>query len=65
MAKTEAQPQSPAEIVDASWSAPKLIGVGLLTLLVSLSVIIFLGSRLGGCMYVDGSHGPSEFYKGK
>ncbi len=61
MANTEAKPLSPAERQDAAWSPTRLVGVGILTLIVALSVIIFLGSRLGGCMYLDGSHGPNDY----
>ena len=65
MANTEAKQPSPAEKQDAAWSPTKLVVVGVLTLMVALSVIIFLGSRLGGCMYLDGSRGPNDYNHAK
>ncbi len=41
----------------------KLVATGVMTLIVALSIIIYLGSRLGGCMYLDGSHGSGAYDK--
>jgi hypothetical protein len=61
MAKTEA---APAPINPTEWLPMKLVAAGVVTLLVALSIIIFMGSRLGGCMYLDGSHGPNDYNHG-
>jgi len=62
MAKAQAQaPSNP--VGEAAWSPIKLFATGVLTLIVALSVIIYLGSRLGGCMYLDGSHGAGAYDK--
>jgi hypothetical protein len=54
MAKAEANKQAPAE--DAGPGAWKLLFFGFVTLGIALAIIISMGSRLGGCMYLDGSH---------
>jgi hypothetical protein len=60
MARTETQPMSDAERADEQWKPMHLVVLGLVTLVVSLSIIVFLGSRVEGCAYVDGSRpGPT------
>jgi len=44
-----------AQQVDAAWSPLQLTGVGLATLIVAFSIIIFISTRLTTCMYLDGS----------
>ncbi len=34
----------------------KLVVLGLAFFFVALTIIITLGSRIGGCMYLDGAH---------
>lgn len=51
--KTAAAAPAPAE---SGWGAMKLTLLGVVTLGVALFIIISMGSRLGGCMYLDGSH---------
>ena len=58
-------PLGDAERVDAAWSPMKLVLIGLVTLVVALSVIITLGSRIGGCGYLDGAHGAYDIDKRK
>ena len=57
MATAEAIKPSPTTIdpQDRSWVGFKLLGLGGVTLLIALTIIIYMGSRLGGCMYLDGS----------
>jgi hypothetical protein len=55
MAKVEATKPSDLSPQDREWVPFKLLGLGGVTLLVALSIIIYMGSRLGGCMYLDGS----------
>lgn len=57
MAKAEAK-KAPAEPVvqEPGWGALKLTLLGIVTLGIALTIIISMGSRLGGCMYLDGSH---------
>ena len=40
---------------DVAWTGPKLMGVGIVALLAALSIIVWMGSRFEGCVYVDGS----------
>jgi hypothetical protein len=40
---------------DVAWSGPKLIAVGFVAFLAALSLIVWMGSRFEGCMYLDGS----------
>lgn len=57
MAKAEAKKTAPEPNVQASeWGAMKLTILGIVTLGIALTIIISMGSRLGGCMYLDGSH---------
>jgi|GEM_PF-3585316 len=51
--------------VPNEWAPLKLVALGLLTLFIALSIIIYLGSRLGGCMYLDGSRGPNDYNHGR
>jgi hypothetical protein len=44
-----------AQEVDAAWSPSKLTGLGIVTLLVAISIIVFMATRLTTCMYLDGS----------
>jgi hypothetical protein len=39
----------------AGWAPMKLVAVGVGTLLVALTIIIWMGSRFEGCIYMDGS----------
>jgi hypothetical protein len=55
MAKTTEKPAETESPEDVAWSGPKLMGVGFVALLCALSVIIWMGSRFEGCVYVDGS----------
>lgn len=55
MAKVEANKPSDMDPQDRIWGTYKLFGIGFVTLFVALSIIIYMGSRLGGCMYLDGS----------
>ncbi|CAN5164990.1 hypothetical protein BH09MYX1_BH09MYX1_09800 [soil metagenome] len=55
MAKAEAN-KTPEATPSAGWGGMKLAILGVITLVIALSIIISLGSRLGGCMYLDGSH---------
>lgn len=61
MAKTEADKPLGAEAlahaqeVDSAWSPTRLTRLGLITLAIAISVIIFIATRLTTCMYLDGS----------
>ena len=55
MAKVDATNPGPLDPQDRSWVPFKLLGLGGVTLFIALSIIIYMGSRLGGCMYLDGS----------
>jgi len=45
---------------DEAWTGSRLLGVGIVAFLCALAVIVFLGSRFEGCVYVDGSRpGPA------
>jgi len=55
MANVEATKPADIDPQDRVWVPFKLFGLGGVTLLVALSIIIYMGSRLGGCMYLDGS----------
>jgi hypothetical protein len=55
MAKVEATKPADIDPQDREWVSYKLFGIGGVTLLIALSIIIYMGSRLGGCMYLDGS----------
>ncbi len=57
MAKVDAKNAAPLEAAPTeAWGAFKLLFIGIATLGVALTIIIMMGSRLGGCMYLDGSH---------
>ena len=56
MAKAEAKKTTEAVPVESGWGAMKLTILGVVTLGVALFIIISMDSRLGGCMYLDGSH---------
>ncbi len=45
-----------AQETDAAWSPTKLVGVGVVTLGIALTIIVFMASHLTTCMYLDGSH---------
>jgi hypothetical protein len=53
--KAAAKKPADATPEDEAWGAPKLMGLGIVALLCALSIIIFMGSRFEGCMYLDGS----------
>lgn len=63
MAKTESTGLTPAERDERSWTPLRLVATGIVTLIVALTIIVSLGSRLGGCGYLDGSHGKYEYDK--
>jgi hypothetical protein len=44
-----------AEEVDAHWSASKLTGLGFVTFVVAVAIIVFMATRMTTCMYLDGS----------
>jgi hypothetical protein len=47
--------------VDAAWSPKKLTGLGIVTLVIAFSIIVFMATRMTTCMYFDGSQpGPNE-----
>ncbi len=54
MAKADVNKQAPQP--DAGPGPFKLLIFGIITLGIALTIIISMGSRLGGCMYLDGSH---------
>jgi len=37
------------------WAPMKLVAIGAVSLFTALAIIIFLGSRFEGCVYVDGA----------
>jgi hypothetical protein len=45
-----------SEEVDSAWSPTKLTGLGIVTLGIALTIIVFMATRLTTCMYLDGSH---------
>lgn len=56
MAKADANKVAPAAEPTAGPAPLKLLVLGIITLGIALTIIISMGSRLGGCMYLDGSH---------
>ncbi len=42
--------------VDQAWSPTKLTGLGIVTLMIAITIIVFMATRLETCMYLDGSH---------
>lgn len=56
MAKVDAKNTASESMVESGWGAYKLLGVGIVTLGIALAIIVSMGARLGGCMYLDGSH---------
>jgi len=57
MAKAEAKKAAvEPDVQPTGWGALKLTLLGIVTLGIALTIIISMGSRLGGCMYLDGSH---------
>ena len=59
MAKANAGERDPdlehALEVDQSWSPTKLTGLGIVTLAIAITIIVFMATRLTTCMYLDGS----------
>jgi hypothetical protein len=55
MAKAIDDSGDPTRLEDKSWSPSKLTGIGIVTLLVAISIIVFMATRLNTCMYLDGS----------
>ena len=42
--------------VDDSWSPKGLTALGIVTMVIAISLIVFMATRLTTCMYLDGSH---------
>ena len=40
---------------DASFSPSKLTAIGIMTLAVAITIIVFMATRMTTCMYLDGS----------
>ena len=41
--------------VDNAWSPTKLTGLGIVTLMIAITIIVFMATRLETCMFLDGS----------
>lgn len=52
----DAEAKQHAKDVDQAWSPTMLTGLGIVTLAIALSIIVFMATRLTTCMYLDGSH---------
>ena len=55
MAKAIDDSGDPTRLEDNSWSPTKLTGLGIVTLIVAIAIIVFMATRLTTCMYLDGS----------
>ena len=55
MAKGFNDTGDPTQLEDNKWSPSKLTGLGIVTLLIAIAIIVFMATRLTTCMYLDGS----------
>jgi len=57
MVKAESNDADPTrEEQGQTWAPIKLTGLGIMTLGLALTLIVFMATRLTTCMYLDGSH---------